>query len=64
MYVYYKQERFFEIFARFLCHNLAWNMESVSFGVRDSQNEAQFAPSLCAPKNLFQATLNIVQNTE
>ena len=66
VYVCYKQERFSEIFARILCHNLCLRGISVSLGVRYSQNEAQFAPNLSrAKKNYFEPhNLNIQQLEE
>ena len=39
-------------------------MVSVSFGVTDSQNEAQFAPSLRMPKKTISSQLNINNNEE
>ena len=45
--VCYEQERFSYLFARFLCHNLCLR---VSFEVRGSRNEAQFASSFRVPK--------------
>ena len=54
MYVCYKRESIFEIFARFCVIIFAY-VGSVSFGVKDSQNEAQFVPSHFVPlKNYFE----------
>ena len=44
---------FFLIFLPGFCVIIFAYVVSVS-GVRDSRNEAQFAPSLCAPKNYFE----------